>query len=123
MVDGTDISNLIQWFIVLPAPLAGFWSSGATTFIIPDFLTTQILEMQAKITDPVTGKFASRNWSVTVTVTTGLATVDPRPLRDRRQPTVLSVVNSFRRSDTGWRVWGREQGVLDEPWVYSRTRR
>jgi hypothetical protein len=123
LVGSRDISSLIRWRIIEPDLLAGEWSVGATTFIIPNFLITRVLTMEAYVSDPLTGLSASARRSVTVTVTASLATADPRPLRDGREPTVLSVVNSFRRSDTGWRVRGREQGVLEEPWVYSRTRR
>jgi hypothetical protein len=112
---------LVQWSIIEPADFAGPWSTGATTFIVPAFLITRILTMEASVVDPVTGQSANAQRSVTVTVSASLATAGPRPLRDRREPTVLSVVNSFRRSDTGWQVRGRH--VLEEPWVYSKTRR
>ena len=121
MTGAQDISDLIHWRIIEPAFLAGEWATGATTFVIPTFLQTRVLTMEAYVLDPAPGASAQR--SVTVTVAASLATAGPPALRDRQEPTVLSVVNSFRRSDTGWRVWGREQGVLEEPWVYSRTRR
>ena len=123
LASGSDISNLVHWRIIEPADFAREWGTGATTFIIPEFLITRVLTLEASVTDPLTGLSASAQRSVTVTVTASLATHGPRPLRDRREPTVLSVVNSFRRSDTGWRVRGREQGVLEEPWTYSRVRR
>ena len=122
MTGAQDISDLIHWRIIEPAFLAGEWATGATTFVIPTFLQTRVLTMEAYVFDQA-GNSASVQRSVTVTVTTTLATAGSPPRRDRQEPTVLSVVNSFRRSDTGWRVWGREQGVLEEPWVYSRTRR
>lgn len=111
-----DISNLINWRIIEPEFLAQEWATGPTTFFIPNFLETRIVTMEAYVLAPAPGASARR--SVTVTVTQALHS--PRPLRDRREPTVLSVVNSFRRSDTGWRVWGRGQGVLEEPLILSR---
>ena len=123
LAGGSNISALIHWRIIEPTFMAGEWSTGATTFIIPEFLETRILTMEASVTDPLTGLSASALRSVTVTGPIVLATTAPSPLPDIREPTVLSVTNSFRRSDTGWRVWGREQGVLQEPWIYSRTRR
>ena len=118
MVGGQDISNQVQWSIIEPAIFAGPWTTGATTFIVPTFLVTRILTMEALIVDPVTGLSASAQRSVTVTVPLALAAGDPRPLRDRREPTVLSVVNSFRRSDTGWRVEGHH--VIEEPFIFAR---
>ena len=116
MAGAQDISAQIHWRIIEPAFMAREWGTGATTLVIPDFLITRILTMEAYVSDPAPGASAQR--SVTVTVTAGLATAGPRPLRDGRERTVLSVVGSFRRTDTGWRVKGRH--VLEEPWTLSR---
>ena len=115
MADGQDISNLIDWSVVQPTGLAGFWETGATTFIVPTFLTTKPLEMQAFIKDPVSGKFASANRSVLVVVTASRALPSPRAAW---KPAVLPVVSSFRRSDTGWMV--KDRHVLEEPWEFAR---
>lgn len=115
MVGTRDISALVDWSIIQPTIAAGFWSTGATTFITPHFLTTQPLEMEAKITDPVTGLAASARRSVLIVVAAsqGLPALGPA-----RGPAVARVVPSFRRSDTGWQVRGRH--VLEEPYIFSR---
>ena len=118
MSSGLDISNLIHWRIIEPAFMAGEWDIGSTTFVIPTFLQTRILTLEASVLDSATGLTASAQRSVTVTVAVSLANADPRPLRDRREPIVLSVVNSFRRSDTGWRV--KDRHILEEPWEFAR---
>lgn len=110
-----DISALTEWFIVQPAPLASFWSTGATTFIIPSFLTTQILEMEARIKDLATGQSASARRSVLITV---VASQGLRALGPARGTPVSRVVPSFRRSDTGWQV--RDRHIIEEPWELAR---
>ena len=107
MVGSRDISEIIRWNVLAPF-FTGFWSEGATTFIIPTFLTTGILEMEATIHDPLTGQSASARRSVTVVV----------PELFARTPAVSRVVPSFRRSDTGWQVQDRH--VLEEPWHLAR---
>ena len=107
MVGSRDISAIIRWYVLEPF-FTGFWSEGATTFIIPTFLTTRILEMEATIHDPLTGQSASARRSVTVVV----------PDLFARTPAVSRVVPSFRRSDTGWQVQDRH--VLEEPWIMAR---
>ena len=114
MSGGLDISNLIHWRIIEPAFMAGEWATGATTFIIPTFLQTRVLTMEAHVFDQA-GNSASVLRSVTVVVAAshGLPALGPG-----RSPAVSRVVPSFRRSDTGWQVRGRH--VLEEPWTLAR---
>ena len=114
MTGAQDISDLIHWKIIEPDFLAGEWATGATTFVIPTFLQTRILTMEAYVFDQA-GNSASVQRSVTVTVATSLGLPG---LGAARGPAVSRVVPSFRRSDTGWQVRGRH--VLKEPWEFAR---
>ena len=107
-VDGRNISDLIRWSITKPIDFAGFWAQGATTFIIPTFMTTQTLEMEAAISDPVTGQSASARRAVVVVVSQFPA----------RVPAIARVVASYRRSDTGWQVPDRHE--IEQPWILAR---
>ena len=118
LVGARDISELTRWFITKPTGFAGFWSEGATTFIIPTFLTTNILEFEARISDPLTGQSAGARRSVTIVVAQFPARQGPSSLGPGRGPAVSRVLPSFRRSDTGWQVQGHH--VLEQPWAFAR---
>lgn len=118
LVGTRDISDLIQWSVVQPSDLAMVWATSATTFLIPIFLVTSVLKMEAKIKDPVSGQSAKALRSVTVVA-------QQFPARHRLpepDPTTFAkvsrVVPSWRRSDTGWQVQDRH--VLEQPWEFAR---
>lgn len=113
MSSGLDISNQVHWRVIEPAFMAGEWATGATTFIIPVFLQTRVLTMEAYVLDPAPGASARRSVTVVVAASHGLPALGPG-----RNPAVSRVVPSFRRSDTGWQVRGRN--VLEEPWTFAR---
>ena len=114
MTGTQDISAQIQWRIIEPAFLAGDWDTGPTTFVIPNFLETRVLTIEAFVFD-ITGLSASARRSVTVVVP---ASQGLPALGRARGPAVSRVLSSFRRSDTGWQVAGRH--VLEEPWEYAK---